>query len=362
MSKNRLAGPIIAIVITIVFVVWMLSGQSQQNTTSGPQAPEKNLTTTVQVVTSEARVVDQTLEINGITEAVRFVTVRSEASGKVIKVSKRHGDFVEKGDIIAQLDQQDIPARLKQAEAYEVQTRLEYEGAQRLRKQGLQNEATVARALTTHEQAKAQLATLKLQQANTTIRAPFSGQVENMTLEPGAYIRPGDAIADIYDYSKLTFVGSIAEKDISSVKLGQSAVIRMINGETAAATVSFIGSVANPATRTFTVELSITEAGRDLSGITSMATVDLEDTRGHYVSPALLYINDSGDMGLKVVNASDQVEFRGVSIIRSATDGVWVDGLAERENIIVVGQGFVKIGDDTVPSYRDFNPNVAVGL
>lgn len=362
MSKNRLAGPIIAILISVAFIVWMLSGRTQQDTIQTSSTPEKNLMTSVQVVTSEARTVNQSLKVNGTTEAVRFVTVRSEANGQITRLLKKQGESVKKGDIIAQVDQQDIPARLKQAEAYEVQTLLEYEGAKRLKAQGLQNEVTVARARATHEQAKAQLASLELQRANTSIRAPFDGQIENMTLELGSFVRQGDAVADIYDYSHLTFVGSIAEKDISAVRIGQDATITMINGDTTPALVDFIGSVTNPATRTFAVELSIDQAQRNLSGITSTATIDLDDAQGHYVSPALLYINEAGTMGLKVLNQNNRVEFRPVSIIRSATDGVWLDGLAEREDIIIVGQGFVNIGDETTPTYRDFNPNVAVGL
>lgn len=363
MSKHRLAGPAIAIVITIIFVIWMLSGQTGEDSTqTAPQAEKKSLLASVQAVSSISRPVEQTLEINGITEARRSVTIRSEASGKVTRINKRQGDTVESGDVIAQLDLQDLPARLTQAEAYETQTRVEYEGAVKLRNQGLQNETTVARALATYEQAKAQLASLRLQRNHTTLRAPFAGRLENMDLELGSFVSQGERIADVYDYSQLTFVGAVAEKDIRSVTLGQTATVKLITGESLAARVSFISSVANPATRTFPVELTTETASRQLSGITSTAVIALDSTTGHHISPALLYINNDGDMGLKILNENNRVEFRPVSIIRSGTDGVWVSGLSNRENIIIVGQGFVTEGDETIPKYRDFDPDVAVGL
>ncbi|EAR08030.1 efflux RND transporter periplasmic adaptor subunit [Reinekea blandensis] len=362
MSKHRLAGPAIAIVITIIFVIWMLSGQTGENSTPTTSQAEKSLLASVQVVTSTSRPVEQSLEINGITEARRAVSIRSEASGKVTSLQKRQGDSVGAGDVIAQLDLQDLPARLTQAEAYENQTRLEYEGAVKLRNQGLQNETTVARALATYEQAKAQLAGLRLQRNHTTVRAPFAGRLENMDLELGSFVSQGERIADVYDYSQLTFVGAVAEKDIRTVSLGQTATVQLITGESLPARVSFIGSVANPATRTFPVELTTETASRQLSGITSTGIIALDDTAGHHISPALLYINDDGEMGLKVLNENDQVEFRPVEIIRSGTDGVWVSGLSDREKIIIVGQGFVTEGDETIPTYRDFNPDVAVGL
>lgn len=362
MSKNRLAGPAIAILITILFVVWMMSGQDPEDTTQTEIPAEKSLLTSVQVVTSEARTIEQTLEVNGIVEALRSITIRSEASGKVTRLMKKKGDTVQSGDLIAQLDLQDLPARLAQAEAYVTQTRLEYEGAQKLQTQGLQNETALARALSTYEQAKAQLASLQLQRDNTAIRAPFSGQLENLHLEQGSFVSQGESIADIFDYSQLTFVGAVAEKDIRSIQIGQRARVTMINGESVEAAVTFIGSVTNPATRTFPVELTTDTAARNLSGITSTAVIQLDDTVGHHVSPALLFINEDGDMGLKVLNVSDQVEFRPVEIIRSGTDGVWVSGLNPQENIIIVGQGFVNEGDTTAPTYREFDPDVAVGL
>ncbi|MDX1475077.1 MAG: efflux RND transporter periplasmic adaptor subunit, partial [Reinekea sp.] len=215
MSKNRFAGPAIAIIIVVLFVVWMASGSddNQAQLNANPQ-PAKSLIATVQVVPSESRWVNQSLKINGITEAKRSVTVRSEANGKVVRLLKEQGQIVKKGDVIAELDQQDIPARLKQAKAFVEQTRLEYEGAQRLKGQGLQNEVQLAGALTNYEQAKAQLAGLELQQANTAIRAPFNGQIENLNLELGSFVRQGDAIADVYDYCRTKHVGcSVKELD-----------------------------------------------------------------------------------------------------------------------------------------------------
>lgn len=363
MSKNRLAGPVIAVVISLAFIAWMVSGGNESPAgTTVSAAPVKNLTPSVQVVTSLSQPVSQTLEINGVTEANRYVTVRSEANGKIVKLLKKQGDTVTAGEVIAQIDLQDLPARLRQARAFQEQTRLEYEGTQKIVRQGLQNEAQLAQALANYEQAKAQLVGLELQRANTDIKAPFSGRIENMQLELGSFVRQGDSIADVYDYSRLTFIGSVAEKDITSLELDQTAIVELINGEFVNGTVRYIGSVTNPATRTFTVEIDIPSFNKNVSGITSVARINLDDGAGHYVSPALLFINEEGQMGMKLIDASDQVIFREVEIIRSGTQGVWVEGLPNRANIIVVGQGFVNVGDLTNPTLSEFDPNNAVGL
>ena len=363
MSKSKLAGPILAVLISIAFILWMVSGASKEGDTVITNASTvKSLIPSVQVVTSNSRQVQQSLAINGITEADRYVTIRSETTGKVITINKQDGDSIKAGEVIVQLDTQDLPARIRQVQAFLDQTRLEYEGAKKLRIQGLLNEAQLAASLTSLEQANSQLASLNLQLDNFTIRAAFAGQIENTQIELGSYIRQGDAIADIYDYSQLKFVGAVSEKDIQSLKLKQTASVELISGDSVAATVSYIGSVTNPATRTFRVELTVPKVGRFVSGVTSVASVELGVLQGHYISPALLFINPDGLMGLKILDSADSVQFREISIIHSDPNGVWVDGLANQAEIIVVGQGFVNIGDITNPVSVPFDTDVAVGL
>ncbi|MBU2863189.1 efflux RND transporter periplasmic adaptor subunit [Reinekea forsetii] len=365
MSKTRYTGPIIAITILVVLIIWMMTGSSNDSDVNPPKdnaQQSTDLTPKVQVINSQSQRVEQTLTINGVTQAKRWVTVSSETSGKVSQLLKTKGDRVKKGDIIAKIDMGDLNAKLIQANASVEKERLEYEGAQKLKKQGLQNGAQLAAALASYEQAKANLSSLNLQIAHKNIRAPFDGQLESLHVEIGAYLRQGEPVADIYDFSEMVFVGSVSEKDILSLALGQKGKVDLINGDIADAEVTYIGTTTNPSTRTFTVELKVLNVTRSVSGVTSKATIAIDQAQGHYISPALLFINESGDLGLKTVNDNNQVQFNKVDIIRSATDGVWVTGLPEQAAIIVVGQGFVNIDETVNPTIKPFVPSKAVGL
>lgn len=364
MSKTRYTGPIIAITIVAALAAWMYSGtNSESSKNTGQQtAPNRDITAKVQVITSVAQPVEQVLTVNGITEAKRQVQVASEASGRVTEILVEEGQTVEANAVIAKLDIGDLPARLRQARAQQEQARLEHEGMTRLVRQGLQTESSQAATLAAYEQSRAQLASLELALANTSVRAPFAGVVESLPIEIGSYIRPGDSVAEIVDYSSLIFSGSVAEKDIVNVSVGQSATVSILNGPEASATVSRIRSVSSPTTRTFRIELEINDDQRTLSGVTSVAQIKLGNTSGHFISPALLYINENGTMGLKTIDTNNSVAFNEVNIIRSSTDGVWVSGLANEATVIVVGQGFVNVGDPVDPTERAFDRNIAVGL
>ena len=82
-----------------------------------------------------------------------------------------------------------------------------------------------------------------------------------------------------------------------------------------------------------------------VSGTTAELRIPAEELSAHYISPALLSLNNRDQVGVKSVNDDGVVEFHVVNIVRAGVDGVWVSGLPERVRVITVGQGFVREGD-----------------
>ncbi|MHA7878190.1 MAG: efflux RND transporter periplasmic adaptor subunit [Saccharospirillum sp.] len=357
MAKHIPSGPIIAVSLVVAIGAWLYSGVSNSDTAEAPEAsaPDTATKTPVQYRTIRAEAVDNALQLNGVTHPARNVAISSEGTGRIVELLKQQGDAVEAGEVIARIDTQDLAAQLRQARAYQEQTRLEYEGSQRLGSEGLQNRAQLAASLTAYEQARAQLAQLERTLANTNIRAPFSGIIEQMDVEIGSFVRPGDPVAELYNFNPMKIVAHAPEADVGKLAVGQTATAHLLTGETMPADVTFIGSVADPATRTFRVELSVNEPARRVAGATATAQVQLGQTQAHYISPALLNINGAGEMGVKTLTDDDRVAFTPVSIVRSDTGGVWVSGLAEQTRLIVVGQGFVNPGEQVSPVVTRLN-------
>ncbi len=109
--------------------------------------------------------------------------------------------------------------------------------------------------------------------------------------------------------------------------------------------IRYISPVADPSTRTFNVELEVPNPGGDLpAGVTAEMKLPGGRVLAYKVSPALLTLNDEGEIGLKVVDEYDRVEFFAVEMALSEPDGVWVTGLPETAKIITVGQGYVSPG------------------
>jgi membrane fusion protein, multidrug efflux system len=64
----------------------------------------------------------------------------------------------------------------------------------------------------------------------------------------------------------------------------------------------------------------------------------------YLVSPSLLTLDADGELGIKTVDAAGKVVFNRISIAQSGSNGIWVTGLPDQADIIVVGQGYVSAG------------------
>jgi HlyD family secretion protein len=96
-------------------------------------------------------------------------------------------------------------------------------GAEGVRKQIGQQQAEIASANATIEQAKAQLAEATANRQDLTVVAPFDGTITTRAAEPGEVVQAGTAIVTLLDLSKVYLRGFIPEGQIGNVKVGQAA-------------------------------------------------------------------------------------------------------------------------------------------
>ncbi len=357
------SGPIIAVVLAALLFAWIGLGGSNQGeaVTETAEAPQQPVSLpTVQAEVVEAEPIDRTLVLNGHTEAKRSVMIRSEAAGRVIKLNKNKGDFVEKGELIIQVDTSDLKAQLASARALEKQRKLELDGSKRLFDQGLQNSAQLAASTALHEQAKAQRYGLELALADTEVRAPFEGFLNARPVELGSFVQPGDMVAEILNFNPLLFTVQVSENNVQSIDIGMTAIAELANGSEIPAQVSFISASANPTTRTFTVDLeSLVELENPVAGTTVSVEIPVETTMAHFISPALLILDDDGRLGIKVLDDENRVHFKNVEIAESTPRGIWVTGLPVQTNVITVGQGFVDENDIVEAMFNEIDDAAA---
>ena len=69
----------------------------------------------------------------------------------------------------------------------------------------------------------------------------------------------------------------------------------------------------------------------------------------HRVSPAVLALDDNGNLGVKALGADNTVIFHEVEIVKTESNGAWVTGLPNDITLITLGQGFVNPGEEVEP-------------
>ena len=362
---------------------------------AGPARAEAG-TIGVVVLRSGARTIDSAVRLRGETRAMRLVEVRAETSGAVISEPLRKGAFVEKGDVLCELDPGTREATLKQAraaldeararvpeakaaleEAHAVldEAQINYTAAKELKKGGYAAETTLlARAAgvrsaeaaiaaaeagleATHagiEAAQAAVAAAEREIALLTITAPFDGLLESDAAELGSLLQPGSLCAEVIQLDPIKVVGYVPETEVARVARDAAAGARLATGEQVAGQVSFLSRSADPTTRTFEVEITVPNPDLTIrDGQTADIAISAEGALAHKLPQSALTLNNEGRLGVRVVGPGDVVGFMAVELLRDDVDGVWLGGLPERVDIIVVGQDFVTAGVHVAPTYRE---------
>ena len=175
------------------------------------------------------------LDASGYVTARMQATVSSKLTGKVLEVYIEEGMFVEKGQILAQLDDSSVQAELNFAKTQLKEAQRIFNRTLELRKDNLASQASLDAAESQVDGLKARLDISRQVVADMQIRAPFSGVVINKAAQPGEMISPVSAgggftrtgIGTIVDMSSLEVEVDVNESYINRVQPGQPAITNL---------------------------------------------------------------------------------------------------------------------------------------
>lgn len=358
MSKNLLSASIIAGGL----ILWLGSGlffgdsPSQEHPALALQAQGgagSELTRVrAEIIKSQPRT--RFLVLRGRTESKRTVAVKAEVAGKVVGRPVERGMRVAAGDLLCEVAVDDRKAAVNQADASLEEARVEYEGALKLKEQGLQSQIAITRAAATLEAARAELYRQRLNLERTRIVAPFGGVVEDLQMNIGDYAVPGAACATLIDLHPMLVRADVTETEVESMALGDRVSGRTSAGRDIEGQVTFIGKQSDPQTRTYPVEITVENADYSIrSGLTVSVRIGLGEVQAHQISPALFALDDQGEIGVHILDNSGRVEFHPLRIIEDDPAGMWVTGLPQTIRLITVGQEFVAVGETVDAVYAE---------
>ncbi|MDT0582068.1 efflux RND transporter periplasmic adaptor subunit [Brumicola blandensis] len=339
---------IIAIAMTAIIVLWMASGMlfsAESETNSAPAKREAQAKMLVQVEDKQAQVVFLYLTVQGQVEPNRQVILRSDIKGRIAALHAEEGQSIEAGERFATLALEDREIRLERQKAQLKSRQETYKRTQTLSKDNLQSKSMLEEAYAQLKAAEADLAQIEFEIEKLEINAPFSGTVDRRMVEQGSYVTESTEIARFVDNTSLKVIAPVAQQNIQQVSIGGTAEVRLATGQVKEGKITYISPLANQGTRTFRVEIMLDNRDQSLpAGMSAEIKIPVKEVNAHFVSPAILALSTDGDIGVKITNENNEVEFHSVTIVKSETAGLWVTGLPQTARIITVGQGFVDDG------------------
>src|SRR5262249_32131650 len=186
--------------------------------------------------------------------------------------------------------------------------------------------------------AEAALAAAEAEQERGSVRAPWSGVVHDVAVEVGqaAFSFAGREIATMVALDPMLAVVEVAERQLAGIKVGAIAEVRLVTGERASGKIRFVAKTASPTTRTYRVEIELPNADGNIpDGITAEVIVPLAPVLATRVPRSAVTFSSAGNLGLRVVDANDTVEFVPVGVIEDEQSYMWVVGLPDRSRVIV---------------------------
>jgi len=370
---------LMALFILVLISLWMLSGEVviggsdidkvppiasniQTDNQAGKAASKKQKKLfTVRARQYSARPRNEVLHIRARSEADTRVEISAETAGRVVHVNGHKGKHVKKGDVLCKLDEGSRQATLLQAKALVSQTKSDLSAAARLARRGYSAKLDVNAKQAAFDGAMASLKRARIDLDYTSIKAPFSGIIEEQSAKVGDYLTiltRGKTCAKLVKLHPLLIVGDVSERNINKLRVGQIGRAKLVTGEEVQGTIRFISPSAKVETRTFRVELQVDNRDHRMkNGVTADIFIPLKAVSGHLLSPALLTLNDEGDVGVRTVGPDNIVKFLPVQIVEQGTSGIWVSGLPKKIVIITVGHEYV-IDGQKVKVAREDKPKV----
>lgn len=176
--------------------------------------------TIVDVIVASSRSIDNTVEANGSVVANEYVELRPEISGRITYLNVPEGTHVEKGTVIARINDADLQATLQKSKVLlDLYQKTEERNRKLLDVNGI-NQADYDLALNNVNSTKADMEFTKAQIDKTVIRAPFSGTVGLRQVSPGAFVTSANIIATIQQLDKIKVDFTIPEQYSSIIKKG----------------------------------------------------------------------------------------------------------------------------------------------
>ncbi|MEX0316048.1 MAG: efflux RND transporter periplasmic adaptor subunit [Allomuricauda sp.] len=310
------------------------------------------LVTTIEAKTQKF---DHYLELQGDVMTKQNVLVYPEMGGTLYKVYVKEGQKVAKGQVLASIDDGGLSSQLAQLKTQAELAKTTFERQKRLWEQNIGSEIQYLQAKTTYEAQESAVKQMQSQVAKSTIRAPFSGIIDDVIKDQGTVVSPGPGseVFRIVNLSNMYIEVEVPESHLPNVTPGKNVHVYFpVLGDSVTTKVRQTGNFINPSNRSFTAEIPVpSEGGKVKPNLTAKVMInDYTNESAILIPQSIVSENAEGEQYVYLVDAdstSSNAVAKKVIIQTGKTQGDYVEvlsGINNGDGIIDEGARSVKEG------------------
>ncbi len=301
----------------------------------------------VDVVTATETALDQKEVISGSVRPVQEVAIVSEISQKIVRITFKDGQHVQKGDLLYKLNDAELKARLKEVRAGLKLAKLSESRLKNLLETETVRTQEYDEALSRLQAMEAQEELLLSEIAKTELRAPFSGTIGISKVEVGSYVSPGLELANLQNQESVKIMFSVPERYLPLVKPGSQVMFTtQLSDRKLSATITASEAGLDAGSRSLSVQAVAKNPGKNYKGGLSAKvffSTAAQGTKGitvpsHALIPAAngynVYVIKDGKAALRPVTVGNRTESEAV-----ISEGLAASDIVIVSNIMRLGEG-----------------------
>lgn len=291
------------------------------------------------------------IHVTGVIQSDTEAKPSFKTGGVIARTYVKEGDYVKKGQLLAQLNMTEIEAQANQAKLAVEKAMRDLQRVENLYRDSIATLEQWQNAGTAVDMAKKSLQIAEFNVAYSQIHSPIEGKVITQLMEPGEITGPGVPVYYIMGVkqSDWKLVAGLTDKNWGKIKKGEKAKVSLdaYPGLIIESEVKRLSDVANPLSGTFDIELSIPSKDKRIAaGMLAHVEIIPSEQSAYVIIPIEALVSSNGRTGVVYVPKDGKAEKRTVQIQQFHGERVAIQsGLEGATEVITAGSGFLEDGD-----------------
>lgn len=302
---------------------------------------------------AEEKKFNHSFEVQGNVETKQNIVIYPEYAGVLTRVYVKEGQRVSKGQLLASIDDGGLAQQLAQIQIQADLAKTTYERQKRLWDQKIGSEIQYLQAKSNYESTERAVSQMRNQLAKTSVKAPFSGVIDDVISEQGSVVAPGQSeLIRIVNLKNMYIEAEIPESYVASITKGKDVKVYFpVLEKTVDTKIRQVGNYINPSNRSFKIEVPVPENGGTIKpNLTAKLRInDYTNEKAILIPQSVISENSAGEQYayITIIDGSNKAKATKAIIKTGKTQGDYVEvlsGIKNGDNIILEGARNVSDG------------------